>query len=381
LYAAQLLAESGRRVAVFERQQQLGTTRRTWIVTDELEKIAGFIPSRAIVNRIDRIEMFSRSRANEVQLSKPDLIVERALMQPLLAERAQSAGVELYLDHGVRQMSFGPAGTELEISANALRRSFKALAPVLIGADGVRSLVARQLNASPQVAAPIVQARVRLPAGYNPSDVRVWFQRQDTRFFYWLIPESEEYGVAGLVAESTANARVLLDTFLVQQHLRPLNYQGAIIPLHQPFRQIEWRRGSARAMLVGDAAAHVKVTTVGGLVSGLWGGRAAAESIIANTSYSRNLQGLHRELYLHDFIRWLLDRFNDADYDRLLAALNPRLKQVLAECNRDSMALAALSLVTAQPALLGLGAKALLWPNLSPAARRDSQSMEPLPSD
>jgi flavin-dependent dehydrogenase len=213
---------------------------------------------------------------------------------------------------------------------------------------------------------------VRLPVGYDPRKVRIWFDRARTRFFYWLIPESNEYAVAGLVAETAESARHLLDEFLVRQRLTALNYQGAMIPLHQPFRQIEWRKGAARALLVGDAAAHVKVTTVGGLVSGLWGANAAAQSILDGTSYWREIAGLHKELYLHDLIRWLMDRFSDDDYDQMLLALGPKLKTFLAQRNRDSMALAPLALLAAQPSLALLAGRAVL--GHAPAVTRPTTS-------
>jgi len=366
LYAAQLLAEGGLRVAVYERQAALGETGRTWIVTSELNRVLGFVPSAAIVHQVEVMELLSHSRVNEVRLQVPDLIVERALMQLLLAERAQAAGVRLHLGYSLRRMHFEAEGVELEMASEGGAK--RARVHTVIGADGVTSAVARLVGAQPQRAAPVVQARVRLPTGHDPRRVRVWFDRRRTRFFYWLIPESSEHGVVGLVAESPADARHRLDEFLVRQHLRPLQYQGALIPLHQPLRRIEWRRGAARVLLVGDAAAHVKVTTVGGLVSGLWGARAAAESLLTGTPYFRALWGLHQELYLHDLIRWALDRFDDDHYDHLLRALSLPLKRLLARRNRDSMSAAPWALVTAQPALLGLAAKAAWRPyRASPA--------------
>jgi flavin-dependent dehydrogenase len=115
-------------------------------------------------------------------------------------------------------------------------------------------------------------------------------------------------------------------------------------------------------LLVGDAAAHVKVTTVGGLVSGLWGAKAAADSLVRGTSYRRELRGLHAELHIHDLMRWVLDRFNANDYERMLALLGHGLQTVLGRHNRDSVARAKWSLVAAQPRILTLAAKAILFP-------------------
>ena len=123
--------------------------------------------------------------------------------------------------------------------------------------------MAEAFGARPQRTVPIVQARVALGDRYDPDVTRIWFDRARTRFFYWLIPESKTSGVPGLIAERPSSARPLLEAFMKEHGYRAEEYQGAMIPLHQPRRPIEWRAGEGRVLLVGDAAAHVKVTTVG----------------------------------------------------------------------------------------------------------------------
>ncbi len=72
--------------------------------------------------------------------------------------------------------------------------------------------------------------------------------------------------------------------------------------------------GRTRVMMVGDAAGHVKVTTVGGTVSGLSGARAAARAILRESGYHRELRPLTFELTLHWLIRRLWNRFSEEDY-------------------------------------------------------------------
>jgi flavin-dependent dehydrogenase len=223
--------------------------------------------------------------------------------------------------------------------------------------------VARRYGARAQNAVPIIQAKIDLPSGYDPDVTEIWFQPEITRFFFWLIPESNNTGALGVIAERSDNARTMLDQFLLKRGIKPLEYQGAMIPLHQPFRRIEWRlRGGGRVLLVGDAAAHVKVTTVGGLVSGLWGAKAAVDSLLKETSYRTELRGLHAELHVHDAIRWVMDRFNTRDYEQMLTLLGHGLQAVLGRHNRDSVAQAKWSLLAAQPRIVALAAKAVLFP-------------------
>lgn len=361
LRAAELLANEGKRVVVYERRSKVGAITRTWIVTDHLEPVLGFTPSEAIVHRTGVMRMYAGSAQRDVALAAPDLIVERARILPMLARRAMDAGVEIICDTDVRALRDVGHGIELELHSRKADANHTVLTGAVIGADGVHSTVARLVNAKPQVSVPIVQAKVQLPAGYDSNITEIWFERKQTRFFYWLIPESTTTGALGIIAEHSHNARELLDGFLDTHGYKALEYQGAMIPLHQPFRKIDWRMSGGRVLLVGDAAAHVKVTTVGGLVSGLWGAKAAAQSLVQGTSYSKELRGLHAELHLHDGIRWVMDRFDDRDYEQMLALMGQAAQSVLARNNRDSFAKAKWSLLAAQPRMITLAARAVLF--------------------
>jgi digeranylgeranylglycerophospholipid reductase len=363
LRAAELLAGAGQRVLLVERRDHIDRLTRTWIVTEHLEPVLGFTPHHAIVHRTGVMRMYAGTAAREVRLANPDLIVERARILPMLAERAARAGAEIRLGCSVRSIEENSDALTLRMDGRGQGSDQVEAADALVGADGVRSMVARRFGAKPQNVVPIVQAKIDLPSGYDADVTEIWFQPAATRFFFWLIPESTRSGALGVIAEQTCNARELLDRFLQKHGLQAREYQGAMIPLHQPFRRIEWtlRRGQ-RVLLVGDAAAHVKVTTVGGLVSGLWGARAAADALVRGTSYRTELRGLHAELYVHDLMRWVLDRFSSSDYERMLALLGHGLQTVLGRHNRDSVARAKWSLVAAQPRILTLAAKAILFP-------------------
>src|SRR5207249_7597277 len=109
---------------------------------------------------------------------------------------------------------------------------------------------------------------------------RVWFIPEDTPYFYWLIPESPKRGAAGLIGEDGPQTRRALNRFLEKQHLEPLEFQAARIPLYTRWIPVRRRLSGANVYLVGDAAGHVKVTTVGGIVTGFRGATAVAEAIL-----------------------------------------------------------------------------------------------------
>ena len=103
-----------------------------------------------------------------------------------------------------------------------------------------------------------------------PSDTsRVWFLPEDTPYFYWLIPHSSSEGVLGLIAEDMQKGRQSLEQFheakrfetTIRSKVRRRLSTIAGYHIHR-------RIGNRDVYLVGDAAGHVKSSTVGGVVTG-----------------------------------------------------------------------------------------------------------------
>jgi flavin-dependent dehydrogenase len=198
-----------------------------------------------------------------------------------------------------------------------------------------------------------------LPSGWNPTITQVWFDVQETRFFYWLIPESDTHGVVGLVGDDGAETRTLLHQFLEKHNLQPLAYQASRVAMYHP-RLRPWTNvGTTPVLLIGDAAGQVKVTTVGGTVSGFWGAQAAVNSLLNGTSYARELRPLTRELYTHWLIRSLLERLGNTGYDELVTHITHPVQQFLSHHNRDEMATNIWQLLLLQPRFLPLGVQLL----------------------
>lgn len=352
LAAARSLGNQGLRTLVLDSRHDFGTPERTWIVTRKLTDVVGCDVGSSVIHETGVMELFTNGTSRRVELERPDLVVERGALRRILAREVERAGVEVRLGGRVHEVGVESGMFAVQVRNGA---SARLTARNVVGADGSRSVVAEAFGARPQRTVPIVQARVSLGDRYDPDVTRVWFDRARTRFFYWLIPESSTTGVLGLIAEKPSNARQLLESFMDEHGYRAEEYQGAMIPLHQPRRPIEWRAGDGRVLLVGDAAAHVKVTTVGGVVSGIWGAQAAAKALATGASYRQELRPLHRELYLHDLVRWFMDRFHGRHYDLLLRLMNRELDLLLSTNDRDSMASKGWSLLQAQPRLFLLG--------------------------
>ncbi len=128
------------------------------------------------------------------------------------------------------------------------------------------------------------------------------------------------------------------------------------------------RIGNGDVYLVGDAAAQVKVSTVGGIVTGFRGALGVVQSILSGGP-SEELRSLRRELETHRLIRRSMHHFQQRDYSRLVDLLNASARQSLANIHRDEATRLLWNVVRRQPRLLLLGLRGLL---MGRGARRDT---------
>lgn len=363
LFAAFLLSRAGANVEVYERSGALDFAPRTLIVTEKISEVLGFVPEEVILNQVKYVELFSKSRSTTVELARPDLIIERQKLLLLLARMAEEAGAKIFL--GRRFLSFtssgnGGKGVNVVFRDSSASVNRQTHADVLIGADGAFSGVARSASHNGHFQTALLQARVRINKEIDRDTYRVWFDPARTKYFYWLIPESDEIAAVGLIADDARQAGGALKSFLLEQGMKPIDYQASMVPMHKFQYLARVDEIGRNVFLIGDAAAQVKVTTVGGVVTGLRGARAVVEAILNGRKTGKEVSKLKRELDLHLLVRRLLDGFNDLDYDRLIDFLNGELTEVVSSQTRDDLSRMYLNLLSSQPKLLILGARAFL---------------------
>ncbi len=350
------LARDGMPVTVLERTPEVRPVPRTLIVTGQLRDLLGPLGERAVRNEIHRFELFADGRVASLSLSRPDLIVERAAIIGELHREATTLGVDVR--PGRRFLGLRPAtgGLEVSVAVNGSGRTEELAARTVVGADGARSAVARAGGWPDQPTVPLLQAVVDLPDDLPPDTTRVWFRPEDTPYFYWLIPESSERGALGVIGEHGPRARRRLDEFLREKGMEPLEYQAARIPRYRRWIPVHRRMGAGHVYLVGDAAGQVKVSTVGGTVTGLRGARAVSTAILGGRARGE-LRALRRELDLHLWVRRFLHRFTTDDYRRLLDLLNGPAADVLANHDRDGAGRVISRLLLARPRILAFGVR------------------------
>ena len=357
LYAAAQIARGGKRVRVLESMQELQPAPRTLIVTNHLRSQLGASANDCILNEIRRFELFTDGRSAQVALAKPDLIIERSRLIPSLAREAQQAGAKISLDTHFLGLSANAKGLRLEVESAG--HPLELHAASVVGADGAASRVARTAGWPPIETVPLVQAIVKLPKDCPPDTTRVWFVPDDTPYFYWLIPESRERAALGIIGEDGHETARCLDAFLEKKGMEPLEWQGARIPVYRRWVPVKRRVGNGNVYLVGDAAGQVKVSTVGGIVTGFRGAQVVAHSIL-HRGNGGELLALRSELSTHWLLRRTMHHFQQPDYSRLVDLLNAATRETLSEITRDEATRLLWNVLRRQPQLVLLGLRGLL---------------------
>jgi flavin-dependent dehydrogenase len=143
-----------------------------------------------------------------------------------------------------------------------------------------------------------------------------------------------------------------------KRHFKGLESQGARIPVYERWVPVERRIARGTVYLVGDAAAQVKVTTLGGVVTGFRGALGITEQFLTG-GFSPELRALRRELDFHMLIRRSIHRFRQTDYSQLVDWMNDSVRRSLGRLNRDEAARLLWQICRDQPRLVWLGLRGL----------------------
>jgi flavin-dependent dehydrogenase len=343
-------------VRVLESLPALDPAPRTLIVTNHFRQQMNGEASASVLNEIRKFELFTNGRSATVALKEPDLIIERSRLIKALADSAAKAGAQFEYD--TRFLGLSPNARGLHVQVDRGGKRDELYAESVVGADGAVSRVAKAAGWPPVETVPLVQAVVQLPKDCPADTTRVWFVPDDTPYFYWLIPESSERGALGVIGEQGRDTKKAFDRFLERKGFEPLEWQGARIPVYRNWVPVQRTVGNSEVYLVGDAAAQVKVSTVGGIVTGFRGAQGVADAILRRGR--RELRALRRELSTHWLIRRALHHFQQEDYCRLVEMLNDATRESLGEINRDESTRLLWNVVRKQPRLALLGLRGLL---------------------
>ncbi|MFH1590884.1 MAG: NAD(P)/FAD-dependent oxidoreductase [archaeon] len=357
LFSAALLARQGRNIVLYEEHKTIGQPIQcTGILTRDIDTLIRLKP-QTIANRIKRIRVVSPSGKDVIiRLKRPEYITYRDRLDQQIADIAEKEGVTIKTGHRLVK------ATNTAVTMRHDGRTTRTPTDMIIGADGPLSAVAR-LRGMVRGKKHFIGQQYVVKGDFDPDTYTAYLGRDIPGFFGWLVPENEERARIGIAASKDASAimarfcrRALGEGYKKQIK----ECQAGVIPLYDPKATIQ----QGRTFLVGDAATQAKATTGGGIIPGLKAARALSRSIKKGTPYRTELIGLDRQLTAHLFLRRMLDRFSDADFDHLTRLTKSRrVQDVLRKTSRDRAASLLTQLPLAQPGYLrfmpqGIGAAA-----------------------
>jgi len=276
----------------------------------------------------------------EVVLRNEDVgyVLDRTRFEPALADRAAQAGAEIRIgteavrlersNGGWRAVLRGPRGDETWT------------AKVVIGADGVETMVGRWAGLETRVAARDMESCAQCVVGnisFDPDAIYLHFGPSVAPGGYaWIFPKG--VGVAnvglGVVAlrSDGRNARQYLDAYLARHFPRGTVTGftvGGVISAATVKRTV-----ADGVMLAGDAAHMINPMSGGGIINamkaGRLAGRHAARALRAGDTSAAALQAYHDEWMevlgnahqQYYKLKETINKFDDEFFNRLARTVN-----------------------------------------------------------
>jgi len=317
LYIAAQVAKEGYEVAVFEEHSEIGVpTHCSGLFSTRIFDIVGKF---AVLHPAKRARIFAPN-GSVLHIGDSRIhgyVVDRVEFDRKLASMAIKNGADIFLKERVKKIKYPAIQT--------WNRAWKA--KIIVGADGINSVVRRSLN----VKAQKLIGAAQVVAKYDFEDVEgvdiFVGNKIAPGFFGWVIPLEEGLARIGVASygNSWSNLRVLLNRL----NAKPLSIGGGGIPIgtvsRTHFRGI---------ILVGDAAGQVKATSGGGVYPGLRAAQCAVSALKKALEMGdfENLEEYERcwkrtigkelanALKIHKFYR----KLTDEDFNQLILQLSKK---------------------------------------------------------
>lgn len=265
-------------------------------------------------------------------------VLDRTRFEPALADEARRAGAEVRIRTEALGMARENGGWRVRLAGP--RGEEDVLARVVVGADGVESMVGRWAGLDTRVPSRDMESCAQyIVSGiaFDPGTVYLHFADAWAPGGYaWIFPRSVDAANVGLglvaLKSDGRNARQYLDAYVARYFahgaVTGLTVGGVVVATTVK------RSVTDGVMLAGDAAHHINPLSGGGIVNamkaGRLAGRTAAAALAAGDTSAARLQRYHDEwmaLVGDDNVKYYrikeaLAKLDDDFYNRLAATVN-----------------------------------------------------------
>jgi digeranylgeranylglycerophospholipid reductase len=342
LYCGYLLKKEGFNVDIYEEHKKIGfPIQCTGIVTNDILKIKNLEKeiNSSIINTINYAKIIFKDNSINFFLRNNNLILDRGYFDQKIEKKAKKAGVKIH--YSKKAVRIDKINKEIYF----LDGSFIKY-EILIGADGPNSIIGKSLNNNFY---QNLWNGIQVVAKYKNNNLIEFFP---SRYgFAWVVPENKDIARIGILGKKKLSNQMKL--FLQKKNIRKkdiLSWQGGLVPYYNPKTIIE----KNNVYLLGDSAGQVKATTGGGIILGLRCAELLCESIVNNKSYNKLVNKKMKNSFItHLFIRKILDKMTNEDYDNLIELCkNKRIKKLIEDNDRENLHIYALKIPFIEPRFL-----------------------------
>jgi geranylgeranyl reductase family protein len=344
-FVGRLIAEGKRKVLILEEHNEIGEPPHcAGLISQEVLSMSG-IGDEVVLNRIRgaNIYGYDGTRLSFLGEKTYALVIDRIMFDKKMALKAEDSGVEVL--KGSRAIAFERSNGYIDVLFRKEGKEYKVKTPLVIGADGAHSLVARVFNLPlPGEIIYGFQIEGELDC-LTPEQVDVMLDSETSPgWFSWIIPMNRSYARIGLGINVRGNPREYFDKLC--KKWGPLmsfrnsgirRIMGGIIPIGLIEKSF-----TDNVMLVGDSAVQLKPLSGGGLYLGLLAGmicsRVALEALERGDFSSSMLSKYHKlwmksvgkEIKLGLRLRKIFLGLTDTEKSELLKLLdNQRAKSII----------------------------------------------------
>jgi len=215
----------------------------------------------------------------DIRLRKPLILLNESRLKGALLRRIRENGAEVVVGSAVRDVD--TSGKEAKV-----RTDTEHTARILIGADGVGSVVARSLRFKREKLAILFQREVEIKRLEVPRET-LFLQIDDARNLFFAFPFGDRYLASVIQIIGPREVPEDLETRLTDKVERlgadrVLNARGAVVRLYSPSSMSH----RSNIVLTGDALASYGFSTIGGaLAMGTLAGKSA-NRFLAGSRYA-----------------------------------------------------------------------------------------------